>query len=230
MEKSEVLSLILIHHHVISPCISLEFMLTSEYDRCVLELCYSRTSAIDSLLAFVTLACQLDGTAYAPAKILLSHERLHRVCSGRIVIRTAAPAPFTIPSERQKVIIHQVRELYAALFIISEDSYSGFWMRAVCVCALTMDLSFSLFGSSLSQSTVVHTGAVGSESLLTLAVERSFDDDPSIKTNQRFPVSKEDSRAEILGTSFLQMSSLLSERTLSYIYRNILQGIRDMAV
>lgn len=205
-------------------------MLTSDCDRCVLELCYSRTSAIDSLLAFVTLACQLDGAAYAPAKILLSHERSHRVCSGRILSRTAATMPFTKPSERRKVNVHQVRELYAALFIISEDSYSGFWMRTICVCALTMDLSFSLLGSSLSQSTVVHMGAVTSEDLLSLVMERSFDHNPSINNNQKFPVSKEDSRADILKTSFLQMSSLLSERTLPHIYRNILQGISDMAL
>ena len=45
---------------------------------CVLELCYSPTSAISALLNFTNLACHLDVGAYTPARILLSHERAHR--------------------------------------------------------------------------------------------------------------------------------------------------------
>ena len=46
---------------------------------CVLELCYSTTSAINALLDFANLACQLDLEAYTPARILLSHEGAHRL-------------------------------------------------------------------------------------------------------------------------------------------------------
>lgn len=49
---------------------------------CVLELCYSTTSAINALLEFANLACELDVGAYTPAKILLSHEKAHRLTQG----------------------------------------------------------------------------------------------------------------------------------------------------
>lgn len=49
---------------------------------CVLELCYSTTAAIHAFLNFADLACHLDVAAYTPARILLSHERAHRMTTG----------------------------------------------------------------------------------------------------------------------------------------------------
>ena len=199
---------------------------------CVLELCFSTTKAIDALLDFAYLACQLDAGAYTAARILLSHERAHRLFSGLDVRGSGLVESMMLskPVRRHKANMREIRELCAALFIVSESSYSGFWMRAICVCALRLDLSVSVFGSSLSDSTGAYTQVMRSENLLHWAVERQFDNTWTATNDHQIPVYEERIRAGVLKDCFSSLLTLFSQELLPGLYQISLHEIMELMV
>ena len=197
---------------------------------CVLELCYSNTRAVDALLNFARLACRLDPHAYASAKILLSHERRHRLSSDMKIGDTPALRALLdpLPVSRKGATTEEIRALCAALFIASENSYSGFWMRGICVCALKLDLGISIFGSSLSDSTKVYTEVMKSKNLLHWAVDRQFDVSWAQANSQRELDFEESARAEGLSQYISRIAAVFGLQTLPSLYDKVLHEIMDL--
>lgn len=98
---------------------------------CVLELCGTSLATLESLYAFATLASDINPKEYAAAIALLSHELSKK--SGME----------SREKHGQKVSMQAIQSFCADIFTASENSYNGFWMRALCVCALWLDVSFS---------------------------------------------------------------------------------------
>ena len=146
--------------------------------------------------------------------------------SGTLVESVTIPKP----KQRRKANIEEIRRLCAALFIRAEDSYSGFWMRAICLCALRLGLSISVFGSSLSDSTGAYTEVMRSENLLRWAVERQFDDQWTVKNDHFIPAFEESVRADVLKESFLRLSTTFSANSLPGLYKKFMREITDLMV
>ena len=197
---------------------------------CVLELCYSTTAAIDALLNFADLAYQLDIGAYTTAKILLSHERRHRLISDLHIEGAAYSASLMDPEpvSRKAASVEEMRSLCSALFMVGENSYSGFWMRAICVCALKLNISISIFGSSLSNSTRVYNEVMRSEKLMHWAIERQFDIPWKLSSdgNSTF---EENTKVEGLKRSFCSLSTLFTQQPLPELYNRYLHELTDLA-
>ena len=197
---------------------------------CILELCYSTTAAVDALLKFANLACQLDVGAYTAARILLSHERRHRLLSHLRVRGTVDPAWLTDsePMNCKVASMEEIRSLCSALFIVGENSYSGFWMRAICVCALKLNFSLSIFGSSFSDSTKAYSESMRSENLIHWAIERQSSL-PWNLNNRQGPITEEKATEEALKKCFSSLSILFSQQSLPNLYHKFLREINDLA-
>ena len=118
-----------------------------------------------------------------------------------------------------------IRALCTTLFIASENSYSGFWMRGICVCALKLDLSISILGSLLSDSTETYSEARKPENRLQLAVDGPIE---ALLAALDIQVDRS-ARADILRTSFSSLTALFSYETLPTLYNKFLHEIMDLA-
>lgn len=116
---------------------------------CVLELCCSSLDVVEALVAFTDVALEFDSKAYAAASSLLQHERDTRIYKPR---RSSAIPRWVSRQEtviQRTATLSKIRSLCAALFLISENSYNGFWLRAICVCALWLGIPMSQAGQCL---------------------------------------------------------------------------------
>lgn len=136
----------------------------------------------------------------------------------------------TLPrnGQRRRANIKEIRSLCTTLFIRSEGSYNGFWMRAICVCALRLGLSISVIGSSLSDSTGAYAEVMTSKNLLHWAVERHFADRWTTNSD-RFTLALEESmRAELLKECFSQLLTTLSTTSLPELYKIYMHEMTDL--
>lgn len=116
---------------------------------CVLELCCSSLNVVEALIAFTDIALEFDSKTYAAARSLLQHERETRTYKLR---RSSAISSWVSRTEsviQRTVTLSKIRSLCAALFLISENSYNGFWLRVICVCALWLGIPMSQAGQCL---------------------------------------------------------------------------------
>ena len=202
--------------------IVLRWTLTSFRDRCVLELCCTTTSAIGALLRFSNLASQHDKTAYSTARVLFSHEWSQRLSSKSAVKDDTSISPSTHAADKMpKAQIEHIRELMGAFFLVSERSFSGFWMRAIGICALRLDVSICLLCSSLNHSLQASTAGSNGENLLRLAMDRSLER----QKDCQMPEFEENIRIESFRACLSSLSALLGEKSLPRLYQSIIRDI-----
>ena len=116
---------------------------------CVLELCCSRLDVVEALVAFADIALKFDSKTYTAARSLLHHERETRAYKAR----RSSGLPLWISHQETAIqrrdTLSKIRSLCAAIFIVSENSYNGLWLRVICVCALWLAMPISLAGQCL---------------------------------------------------------------------------------
>lgn len=116
---------------------------------CVLELCCSRLSVIKALVAFADIALEFDPKTYTVARSLLQHERDTRTYKLRRSSGISRWISHQETAVQWTAMLSRIQSLCAALFIVSENSYNGFWLRVICVCALWLAILMSQAGQCL---------------------------------------------------------------------------------
>lgn len=116
---------------------------------CVLELCCSRLDVVEALVAFADIGLEFDVKKYTAARLLLNHERETRTYKSRRSSGIPSWASHRETAIQRRDTLSKIRALCAALFIVSENSYNGFWLRVICVCALWLAIPMSLAGQCL---------------------------------------------------------------------------------
>ncbi|KAA6413333.1 MAG: hypothetical protein FRX48_03079 [Lasallia pustulata] len=116
---------------------------------CVLELCCSRLDVVEALAAFADIALEFDSKIYMAARLLLCHEKDTRTHKSRRSSWISSWVSQQETAVRRRETLSNIRSLCTALFIVSENSYNGFWLRVICVCALWLAMPISLAGQCL---------------------------------------------------------------------------------
>lgn len=116
---------------------------------CVLELCCSGLDVVEALVAFTDIALEFDSETYTVARLLLQHERETRAYKPRRSTTIPSWVSHQETAIQRTATLGKIRSLCAALFLISENSYNGFWLRVICVCALWLAIPMSQAGQCL---------------------------------------------------------------------------------
>lgn len=117
---------------------------------CVLELCGAGTEAVEALLAFAEAAKGFNEKEYIGAVALLRHQRSCQFIEEQ---RRAALGGSGVPERlrgtrgREREI--ELVDICAALFNSSLESFNGFYMRAIVVCAVIMGVEWGAMRISL---------------------------------------------------------------------------------
>lgn len=110
---------------------------------CVLELCCMPDKEnISALLRFAHKAYELDSKIYTGAVRLITHE---------LETRDAPDSTRYYLDDQPSPLLEEV---YAALFLPSENSYNSLWLRIIYTCALQLNVSFSELGRLLDSESV----------------------------------------------------------------------------
>ena len=118
---------------------------------CVLELCAADAEAVKALLAFAKVAESVDGEGYAGAVALLRYQRQCQVVEERNRRAVDGFRCFEVITglERKEEGL-ELRAMCAALFRNSIDSFNGFYMRAIAVCAVEVAVEWGVMGRLLA--------------------------------------------------------------------------------
>lgn len=108
---------------------------------CVLELCCTPISTVQSLLAFAEYADGFDQAGYSAAVALFRHELTARAHPDLSLCRGALNPSRSVAA---------LRSLCSAVFSTSLRSYNGFWLRLICVSAFWLGISYSRLGLLLN--------------------------------------------------------------------------------
>lgn len=106
---------------------------------CILELCCTKLESIEALYHFATLAYGIDCRGYAAAVALFSHE----LSKKRGIDRCDRAG--------NGATMQEMQDFCTAIFFASEISFNSFWLRALCVSALKLDVAFSEIACCLIQ-------------------------------------------------------------------------------
>ena len=118
---------------------------------CVLELCEAGAKAVTALLTFVAVAESLDRQGYTGAVASLRYQRDCHIAEEResgIIDGLNWSQKVEGFDKREKD--DRLREICAALFRSSLDSFNGFYIRAIAACAVELRVQWGDMGRVLA--------------------------------------------------------------------------------
>ena len=118
---------------------------------CVLELCGAGAKAVTALLTFVAVAESVDRQAYTGAVASLRYQRDCHIAKERESgIIDGLNWSKKVEGFDKRGKDDRLREICAALFKSSLDSFNGFYMRAIAACAVELRVQWGDMGRVLA--------------------------------------------------------------------------------
>ena len=118
---------------------------------CVLEVCGAGAKAVTALLTFVAVAESVDKEGYKGAVASLGYQRDFHIAREReSAIIDGLNWSRKVDGFDKKAKDDRLREICAALFRSSLDSFNGFYMRAIAACAIELGIQWGDMGRMLT--------------------------------------------------------------------------------